>query len=912
MKKFFLVFVLFCSFLYADIDRSMRNLGCLDEDPTKIDWIYPSPAPTFYFGKASVDHSPLMPPVGNQGSQGSCVAWSTAYYYKTYMLRAKNGSNWDVTNTQFQMSPSFVFNMISMGGLGAYISDGFKCLSDLGCAPLLDKPYNQSDSTNWGSDVAYAKAGAYRGDTTYSISISSDAGIDQLKNILSEGFNAVIGIHVWTEFWYGNVGADTVYDTGDKIGSDEGGHAVCIVGFDDNKLTADGYGAVKIINSWGTSWPSQGGGYFYMSYAALKDPQLCGGYAYYQVEKKDFNTNAKGTRYERYYDQKLRIRFKVTHPRRERLEVRVRFPKTGYYRDYFNWTMAPSQFFPTPNYYLSIDASDLLQYIEPYNFDDTIQVIVRDKTTDSQTGTLDAAFVECVNYGTYSRAYDLPKPIPDNGRCTTRIIIERDRTHWPAFHGFLTNEGYSNLSTSRRQFTISSTINLGSGLNTPVLADINKDGSVDIVVTANNGYVYAFTDTLLTPLWTAGPFYTNINSNAVIGDVEPNDTLDVIFNAGDSTYVLKGLNGSVSKKMRPVSVNYSSPVVSNIDGDTVFEIITVGESKTVRVFNGSTAASKWYFPSSGIYPVRTNPAIGDVDCNGIPDVVVTSVNGSVYLARRNGNSTLGTLVWSYATGDSIYSSPVIANIDSTGGNGRYEVIFGSDDGYIYVLNYDGTLKWKYNIGSKIRSTPAVCDVDNNGKKEILVGADDGILYFFDYQGNLLRTFTTSGAIRSSPVLADIDGDNIKDIILPSNDGKIYAVKFSDASLIWTVTTDGIPTTPALGDIDNDGNVDIVFGTSNGTLYVLRANIVGLPEERKQLSLVKNIYKDRVRLEYNIPESGETEITILDISGRVVDSYKNYDFEGLNQKDFRIEKNGLYFIILKNSGEVLKDKFIFIR
>lgn len=914
MKKCLIIFVFLYFMLFGEIDRSIRNLGCRDFelDPKTLDWVYPSPAPTFYFGKASVDHSAYMPPVGNQGAQGSCVAWATAYYYKSYMLRRKHGPAWDLTQTQFQMSPSFVYNLIN-GGVdnGAFNADGFKCLADIGCAPLLDKPYNQSDSTSWGSDVAFGKATVYKGDTTYIINISTDAGINQLKNVLSQGFSAVISIRVWTPFWYGNFGSDGVYDTGDKTGVDEGGHAVCVVGFDDNKVTNDGAGAIKCINSWGTSWGPLGG-YFWLTYQAMKDPQITGPNAFYQVEKRDFGNISKSSRYERYYNGQLRVRWKITHQRRERINIRIRFPRTGYYKDYFNWSMTPSAFWPYPNYYISLDVTDLLKEIEPYNFDDTIMIIVRDVTSDGITGTLDAAFVENINWGTYSPAYDLPKSIPDANRCTTRIVIERDRTHWPAFHGMLSNEGYTNLSTTRRQFILSQTANLGSKGYTPVLADINKDGNIDIIVTTYNGYVRAYTGLNLTPLWTSGPFPTNIRSNAIIGDIEPNDTLDIIFNAGDTTYVLKGTNGSVVRKLRPQLVNYTSPLVTNLDGDINFEIITAGESKSIRVYTGSTGISKWYFPTSGVYPVRTNPAIGDVDCNGIPDVVVTSVNGTCYVARRNANGSTGTLVWSYATGDSIYSSPVIANIDSTGGNGRYEVIFGSDDGYLYVINYDGTLKWRYNIGSKIRSTPAVCDVDGNMYKEIIVGADDGYIYFFDFQGNLLRSYNCGGMIRSSPVLVDIDGDNVKDIIVPSTNNNLYAIKFSDASLLWVFTADDAITTPALGDIDNDKHVDIVFSTENGTLYLLTANLTGIEEDNIKLTIKNNIMKNKVSFSYIISNMGKTEIKIMDISGRVIDTYSGFDFEGLNEREFEIDKNGIYFVVLKNNDKVVKEKFLFVK
>lgn len=48
----------------------------------------------------------------------------------------------------------------------------------------------------------------------------------------------------------------------------KGGHAVTIVGYDDRVKTADGYGVVRIANSWGQNWGD--GGYFYMSYEDIR------------------------------------------------------------------------------------------------------------------------------------------------------------------------------------------------------------------------------------------------------------------------------------------------------------------------------------------------------------------------------------------------------------------------------------------------------------------------------------------------------------------------------------------------------------------------------------------------------------------------------------------------------------------
>jgi hypothetical protein len=54
---------------------------------------------------ASADLSAKLPPVGDQGNQGSCAAWATSYYYKSWSEKQEH-TTWDLTNPYYQYSPS--------------------------------------------------------------------------------------------------------------------------------------------------------------------------------------------------------------------------------------------------------------------------------------------------------------------------------------------------------------------------------------------------------------------------------------------------------------------------------------------------------------------------------------------------------------------------------------------------------------------------------------------------------------------------------------------------------------------------------------------------------------------------------------------------------------------------------------
>lgn len=71
--------------------------------------------------RSSVDLSiePYFPRVGNQGMQGSCTAWGTAYYANGYTQAKTRG--WDQAytgRTDQLLSPAFVYNKCKVKGMG--------------------------------------------------------------------------------------------------------------------------------------------------------------------------------------------------------------------------------------------------------------------------------------------------------------------------------------------------------------------------------------------------------------------------------------------------------------------------------------------------------------------------------------------------------------------------------------------------------------------------------------------------------------------------------------------------------------------------------------------------------------------------------------------------------------------------
>jgi hypothetical protein len=219
---------------------------------------------------AAVDLSAGLPPVGNQGSAGSCVGWSSSYYYKTFQEKVDQG--WNVTQAAHQFAPNFVWNQGQLSATGAcegmYESTALQILSGQGSVPLSSLPYTydcrQAITLAQKDEAAKYKAQSYGAFFQYGTRPTDDI-INQMKAWLSGNDPILISIPVLPEF-DNPAGAQCIVDLPTQ-GASRGGHAITIVGYDDD-IDGKGTGGFKIVNSWGTGWSC--GGFAYLSYRWFK------------------------------------------------------------------------------------------------------------------------------------------------------------------------------------------------------------------------------------------------------------------------------------------------------------------------------------------------------------------------------------------------------------------------------------------------------------------------------------------------------------------------------------------------------------------------------------------------------------------------------------------------------------------
>ena len=413
MKKvsfLFTIVIVILSVQLLSAQTGLHRLGLLREDPRGISWLKPAEVevtrtlPSTFFNPA------YLPPIGNQGSQGSCTAWAVAYYFKTYQ-EAKD-RQWDPALPEHQASPAFVYNLINGGkDGGSFISDAFKALEDFGCGTMADMPYNAGNFSDWPSEDAFENGIPFRTQNTAFIYTANNAGINQIKQVLNNGELLVIGISVYPNF--DNISSfDYTYCVNDVYGSIRGGHAVTIIGYDDSKVTHDGVGAFRMVNSWGRSWGQSG--FWWMSYEAVKSSLLCHGFAYYANDRP-------------HYTPELVARYQITHPRRGTVGVTVGVGTTmnslwsHHYFDFQMWQYSIDNH-SYPHNPVLLDASDGASYLTPGS-SNNFYIEIHDQKWDGQSGTIDFFRGEFNAQQMTATATNLPLSIPDGSLAPVGVPI---------------------------------------------------------------------------------------------------------------------------------------------------------------------------------------------------------------------------------------------------------------------------------------------------------------------------------------------------------------------------------------------------------------------------------------------------------------------------------------------------------
>lgn len=218
------------------------------------------------------------PTPGNQGNIGSCTSWAWGYAGLSISEAIYKNITDTKDITDNTKSALFIFKQIPHDcNNGALLSDAAEFLKNIGDCDLKD--FNPQNCNQYPSEFLkqkkLVKINEYN--KLFDPNSNYEKKISQTINILNSNRPVIIGLNIKPSL---KSLKKEKYEPRDAE-SDDGGHALCVIGYDNIKSE------FEIINSWGNSnWGNKG--FFKISY---KD------YAKYTSEAYSFSLNTETINY---------------------------------------------------------------------------------------------------------------------------------------------------------------------------------------------------------------------------------------------------------------------------------------------------------------------------------------------------------------------------------------------------------------------------------------------------------------------------------------------------------------------------------------------------------------------------------------------------------------------------------------
>lgn len=216
-----------------------------------------------------------VPPVLRQEG-GTCVGFAAFYYALSTMYNQV----FEITSIKekyaYSFDPYFIYSIVYNNeddcDSGLYFKDAFMRLNKIGAKKLFYPPFTSCD-TEWTKDklmniLEYTVP--YSIKNWYIIDNKKPNFINVVKEMIS-GYDSpvIVGMSLVKSMYpYSSANVNGVKSDGlwfpNTLEESTGGHALCIVGYDDYKFG----GAFRVVNSWGRDYGEKG--FIWVKYSDLK------------------------------------------------------------------------------------------------------------------------------------------------------------------------------------------------------------------------------------------------------------------------------------------------------------------------------------------------------------------------------------------------------------------------------------------------------------------------------------------------------------------------------------------------------------------------------------------------------------------------------------------------------------------
>lgn len=208
--------------------------------------------------------------------------------------------------------------------------------------------------------------------------------------------------------------------------------------------------------------------------------------------------------------------------------------------------------------------------------------------------------------------------------------------------------------------------------------------------------------------------------------------------------------------------SFEGPTLADLNRDGALEIILASSNQVHVIQHDGRALPGW--PQTTTYQTHNSPAVGDIDADGVLDIVTFDRNGPVRKSFLYAWSAAGNLLPGFPVALELGNTAItLYDLD---GDKSLEII-ASFGGKTYVFNHAGAVLpgWPQDVTPFYAlSKAAVGDINADNKPEIVVACEYitqpdrrqslGRLHIWDAQGNILPGWpvTTPRSLAGNPVV----------------------------------------------------------------------------------------------------------------------------------------------------------------
>ncbi len=282
----------------------------------------------------------------------------------------------------------------------------------------------------------------------------------------------------------------------------------------------------------------------------------------------------------------------------------------------------------------------------------------------------------------------------------------------------------------------------------------------------------------------------DIDAGQPCGDVAPADSFEPAVQ-----WSWAGSNGDTEVLGTPVVANLTDDNADGaIDLCDIPDVVVIAYgggfgNGHIHVLSGDTGTEIFSIPTE--LQSISYPALGDLDGDGVPEIVAATPDPGHLIAFHHD----GSLLWESA--DAVTTSSAAISLADLDADGDVEIVINGS-----VFDHEGHRLWQ-GTASYLNTA---ADLDDDGALEVITGGsayhDDGSLYWsgFDTQAH--------------PHVADLDLDGMPEVMFVGQSG-ISIAEHDGASVVTNQVSNLANWRPAaIHDMDGDGAPEIAVGSSN--------------------------------------------------------------------------------------------------